>query len=57
MGDKEKWFEELENHDSTENNLMAIEELEVIYLESKAADDRLSRIRIAWLIRHVKKLF
>ena len=50
------WHKELVNVDHLANHRECIDELEQIYLESEAANDRKMRIRTTWLLRYLKKI-
>jgi hypothetical protein len=52
----EKWKEELLLVDSSENHRQTLAEIEISILETPAADDRIFRLKVFWLLRHLAQL-
>lgn len=51
-----QWQEELTSFDHASNHLEILEQIEITYLQSDAANERKTRIKAIWLLRHFKKL-
>lgn len=52
----ENWKQELLDVDTAENHRASLAEIELLVLESNAADNKRVRLKLIWLLRHFKQL-